>query len=724
MKYRLFILLIVFCKYSFITARAQCSNGTTSPSASITGGPCTGIPITFTGSTTPNSLQWYNGSSLVNTVAATTTSATVAGGNGAGSALNQLNYPCRIWVDAAGTLYVPDKDNYRIVKWLQGAVTGSVVMSGYYANLNGGANCVMLDKQGNLFAINQIVGAVLRLPAGGNPDTDVETLSASYALWSPTDLYVDDNGDLYVSDQDKNAVFKFSKSSGYSAFAYVVVAGNNGSGSANNQFGRPTGIYVDADGNVYVCDTDNSRVMKWAPGAVTGVVVAGSNSGSGSDATRLYNPLDVFVDCGGNMFIADYNNNRIQKWAKGATSGVTVAGGNGRGSASNQLNGPIGVFVDTTGAIYVSEVGNNRVQKFTSTINNTFTPSTPGKYVAVAAYNTGSLTTDTLEIKAPGTVAVSVAADTTVVCASGGFVSYQAQAINGGSSPVYQWSKNGMVLSATTAVYADNNALPGDKVFCTLTSNEVCVAAATVNSNVIAVTAYPVVNLELGPDISICPGTTTTLSAATSYPFYEWQNGSGLPQQTVTDSGKYYLTVKDICNRAFSDTVRVSLYAVASQVLPDDTTICSYDRITLTSIIPLNSRVWQTNSTAASIDVSAGVYWLTGKDMHNCTVKDTIWVYGEKCLDHGMYMPTAFTPDHDGKNDVFRPVFSGKVSQYRFSVYNRYGQQVFTSTQLNQGWDGTFKGSYSDMNVYVWVCQYQLDGGPLQVEKGTVTLLR
>ena len=116
-----------------------------------------------------------------------------------------------------------------------------------------------------------------------------------------------------------------------------TVAGANGRGNAPNQFAYPKGVFVDAAGNIYVADGNNHRVQKWAPVATSGITVAGGN-GQGSAANQLSFPEGVFVDTAGNIYVADASNHRIQKWAPGAAQGVTVAGGNGEGSATNQLN--------------------------------------------------------------------------------------------------------------------------------------------------------------------------------------------------------------------------------------------------------------------------------------------------------------------------------------------------------------------------------------------------
>ncbi|QEC65877.1 T9SS type A sorting domain-containing protein [Panacibacter ginsenosidivorans] len=143
----------------------------------------------------------------------------------------------------------------------------------------------------------------------------------------------------------------------------TVVAGGNAYGSASNQLAAPGDVYVDDAGNVYVLDGNNNRVQKWAPGATVGETVAGGH-GLGSAANQFFLPQGFFVDKMGNIYVADLFNNRVQKWALGATTGETVAGGNGYGSGANQLASPKDVFVDAVGNVFVTDADNNRVQRW------------------------------------------------------------------------------------------------------------------------------------------------------------------------------------------------------------------------------------------------------------------------------------------------------------------------------------------------------------------------
>ncbi|CAF2111417.1 unnamed protein product [Rotaria magnacalcarata] len=103
--------------------------------------------------------------------------------------------------------------------------------------------------------------------------------------------------------------------------------------------------------------------MKWVEGAKEGIVVAGGQ-GQGSALTQLYYPRGIFVDTLGILY-ADYENDRVMRWTQGdKKQGTVIVGGNGRGARANQLSCPIGLSFDRHGNLYVADWGNNRVQRF------------------------------------------------------------------------------------------------------------------------------------------------------------------------------------------------------------------------------------------------------------------------------------------------------------------------------------------------------------------------
>lgn len=599
-------------------------------SVRISGGPCTNSALSITSPIPANQITWMlNGTMVVSQqTAAQTASTTVAGGNGQGSAANQLDQPDRIFVDPYGNVYIPDRNNLRVQEWAPGATSGVTVAggngSGDGANQIEQPTAVTVDKTGNVYVCDQFNSRILKWAPGATSGITVATYQE---LDVPTDIFMDVLGYFYVSNQGSGTVLKFSADFS----SYTIVAGiNNYMGSALTQLSSPTGIFVDAQGNIYICDTGNNRVMKWAPDGTSGVVVAGGN-GYGNASNQLANPLGVTVDCQGNMYIADTYNNRIQLWAPGAASATTIMGS---GSAADQVSVPANVFLDGDNYVYISDAGNNRVQRYGSTINRSYTPSIGGTYTATV--NTG---------------------------------------------------------------------------------------CGTVTSN--AITVYNAGPPALQPDTTICPGATIRLDAQPGYLSYLWQDGSTDSVFTASGPGTYIVKVTSLCGGPYSDTVTVSPDKIPARFLPPDTAVCSYDTLLLQSAAKFSEYLWSDGSAGATTVVNhPGLYWLQGTDQYGCMVTDSVLVSSTACPPEGVYVPSAFTPNGDGRNDVFRPKAYGPVTNYSFAVYSRWGQLVFSSKDPGAGWDGRVGGQLAESNTFAWYCSYQLSGKPLTLQKGTVLLLR
>lgn len=88
------------------------------------------------------------------------------------------------------------------------------------------------------------------------------------------------------------------------------------------------------------------------------------------------------------------------------------------------------------------------------------------------------------------------------------------------------------------------------------------------------------------------------------------------------------------------------------------------------------------------------------------------------------YIPNAFTPNQDGKNDLFKPLISGNIRHYEFFIFNRWGQVVFHTRDYMKGWNGKFLGKEQDNNVFIWQCSYQFEGEAFRIQKGTVMLIK
>lgn len=115
-------------------------------------------------------------------------------------------------------------------------------------------------------------------------------------------------------------------------------------------------------------------------------------------------------------------------------------------------------------------------------------------------------------------------------------------------------------------------------------------------------------------------------------------------------------------------------------------------------------------------------YKIDVSDIHTCLTTDTIKMLILK--KPGFYLPTAFTPNGDGLNDVAKPYLVGMKSLKNFSVFNRWGNLVFYSSTYAEGWDGKYKGTAQDAGVYVWVLEFIDSSDKKITEKGTITIIR
>ena len=230
---------------------------------------------------------------------------------------------------------------------------------------------------------------------------------------------------------------------------------------------------------------------------------------------------------------------------------------------------------------------------------------------------------------------------------------------------------------------------------------------------------------DLGPDSAACIGQSRILKPVGSYASYLWNTGATSSTIAVSTPGQYSLFVVDANGCKGGDTTLIpSMVAPPSAFLGGDTSICTYANIVLTSQGTFNQRLWSTGSTATTIKVTqAGNYWLQVTDKNNCKARDTVVVIQKQCLE-GLYVPSAFTPNGDGLNDVLRPLLFGTINFMKFQIFNRWGEIIFQTNTPGQGWDGNYKGQKQDPGVFVWMCNYQLDGKQIENSSGTFVLIR
>jgi gliding motility-associated-like protein len=237
----------------------------------------------------------------------------------------------------------------------------------------------------------------------------------------------------------------------------------------------------------------------------------------------------------------------------------------------------------------------------------------------------------------------------------------------------------------------------------------------------------PIINL--GPDTLLCLNDSIKLDAFTSDAvYYNWSTGDTTSFIQVKDTGVYYV---DVYNTGClsSDTVVVSDYLENDLFdLGADSTYCFFNGDTLYLNGPAaDSYLWQpTGETTPNITVFApAIYTLTATKTNGCKVTSLISV--REICEPNVFIPTAFTPDDDGINDIFLP-YINNVENFNFRILNRRGQIVFYSEDASKGWDGKFNGVDAPIGVYVYRLNYlAFDNEGSKIKEkllGTITLIR
>ena len=335
----------------------------------------------------------------------TTGKITTVAGNGSygysgddrAASVAQLGSPAGAAVDSGGNVYIADTNDNRIRKVDTKGIITTVAGNGINgssgdggpaagAQLGGPFNMV-LDASGNLYIADTNNLRVRKIDAQGNISTVAGNglygfsgdggPATSAKLTLPLDVAAA-GGNLYIADEYNYRVRKVDNQGNISTLAGTGVYGSSGDGgpATSAQLSDLTGVAVDAAGNVYIADYGNNRIRKVdTKGIITTVAGNGNDgySGDGGPATgaQLNSPSGVTVDAGGNLYIADFGNNRIRKVdTQGfitTVAGSGAAGDSGDGSAatSAQVFAPGSLCVDANGKIYFTDQGSNAIRLLT-----------------------------------------------------------------------------------------------------------------------------------------------------------------------------------------------------------------------------------------------------------------------------------------------------------------------------------------------------------------------
>ncbi|HEY3115665.1 MAG TPA: NHL repeat-containing protein [Chloroflexota bacterium] len=330
-----------------------------------------------------------------------------------------LAYPSGISADSAGNLYVSDTSNNRVLFYPASSNTATRVYgqpdststAANYGGISASSlslpSGVALDSAGNLYVADSGNNRVLVYATGstianrvyGQPDfasheANNGGLSAT-SLAFPSGLAVDSSRNVFVADTDNNRVLLFPRDGTTSTRVYGQsdFSGNgvNAGGVSETSLSHPSGLAVDASGNLYVADSLNRRVLAYAgestaastvygqpsftSAARTDTVVIGTvKNNSEASATSLSQPSGVLVDDSGGLYVADTDNSRILFYPSGSTNAARVYGqpsltsntANNGGVSAASLSLPSGLALDGAANLYVTDSANRRVLAYPS----------------------------------------------------------------------------------------------------------------------------------------------------------------------------------------------------------------------------------------------------------------------------------------------------------------------------------------------------------------------
>ena len=234
----------------------------------------------------------------------------------------------------------------------------------------------------------------------------------------------------------------------------------------------------------------------------------------------------------------------------------------------------------------------------------------------------------------------------------------------------------------------------------------------------------------LGPDTVLCTGDTITLEASIEPNYtYSWSDGSVSPSIDVTTSSyNVWVEIKanDLCTR--SDTINIDEVTPPFLQNMDDVLLCKNEEIVLTAVNLHGDVIWNNTSTGNNFVLKNYDGELRVKTENVCgsdSVSVEISLIDCYC---NLIFPTGFTPNQDNLNETLNPyVDCPKLGSYQIKVYNRWGEELFVSTDLGVSWDGTYKDLTCPIGVYFWVANWTgVENGlkANKVAKGVVTLLR
>ncbi len=297
----------------------------------------------------------------------------------------RFSTPSGVAIDAIGNIIVADQSNHRIRSISLDGVVRTVAGSGDVGDTDGASATakfdspkgMAIDASGNIVVADVFNNRIRSISASGVVSTiagsgdfgAIDGASTTASFNFPSAVAIDSSGNIIVADRVNHRIRSISTGSVVSTIAGSGIQGFANGASATAEFSSPSGVAIDAFGNIIVADTDNHRIRSIsASGLVSTIAGSGTFSfADGASATARFNlPEGVAIDTSGNIIVVDNRNHRIRSITPDGIV-ATIAGSSqsfADGVGSNaRFNVPSGVAIDASGNIIVTDSNNNRIRK-------------------------------------------------------------------------------------------------------------------------------------------------------------------------------------------------------------------------------------------------------------------------------------------------------------------------------------------------------------------------
>jgi len=642
------------------------------------------------------------------------------------------------------------------------------------------------DTKNNKIRQLSIDGRVTTIAGTGNFGSS-DGFSLTTTFGNPTGIERDSVGNLYIAEHLTHTIRKIDTKGVVSTIAGIpYIPGDSDGQGREAQFWRPYGLTIDNDGNILVADEWNHKIRKVTPeGVVTTVAGIGEVDLINGDAqTAAFNyPWDLTVDETNNIYIVDGYNYIVRKITpEGQVStyaGTPLTSGGVDGRAANAtFSGATSIAYDEiTGSLYVGDAYNHLVRNITTdrpitlslinitgkdqlcegeTLSLTGRPTTASNYAFYVDGNliqNGETPTISLNNLIAGNHAIQVASYDGEELLESNIISVE---VVGGEKPTISvigeltfYEGDSVILVATGVGDFRWSNQETSQTITVKEAGQYSVVLNPINGNcgsrseiveviVLSDLAAPVISIEGTTDI--CPGASTIL--VSDYPTgNQWlKDGWVLDSNTedtleVLEAGFYQVQVSDPITGVFVFSEAVEIQEVELGAI--DFTV-SNRQPQLEEVVQFEMQgaavtySWDFGAARTS-EVAMPTYQYTEPGMYsvrlvvenNLGCRDTIIKenYIEVLVETDLFIPSAFTPNGDGINDLFI-VRGQNLDNYNLQIYNQWGGLLHASQNQEDGWTGYKDGQPVNCGTYTYLISWKTSREGTQYTSGHITLLR